>query len=107
MTYTLCARMRSNRGALYAADWLLAIGAFAIGLYHWVFEPDIYLRAGMHNTNDLVVGIIGIVLEVEAARRGMGWALPCIGGAFLASEIGRPLCRHRGCQYVCNSVVAD
>src|SRR3546814_15190392 len=37
----------------------------------------------MPNTTDLVVGIIGIVLVFEAARRVMGWALPIICGAFL------------------------
>jgi TRAP transporter 4TM/12TM fusion protein len=100
MTFAMCSRLRANRGVLFWGDWALAIGAFAIGLYHWVFETEIYLRAGMPNSTDIAVGVIAIAILFEAARRIMGWALPIICGIFLAyalfgNYLPSPL-NHRG-----------
>ncbi|HYE01338.1 MAG TPA: TRAP transporter large permease subunit, partial [Alphaproteobacteria bacterium] len=81
LTYALCARMR--RGAAGWADWALAGLAFAIGLYHWVFEEGIILRAGDPSTADLVVGAAAIALVFEAGRRLTGPALPIVCGLFL------------------------
>lgn len=50
-------------------DWMLAIMALALGLYHWVFEADLIQRAGQPNTADIVVGSVVILLVFEAARR--------------------------------------
>jgi TRAP transporter 4TM/12TM fusion protein len=66
------------------ADWLLAIGAFALGTYHWVYEAELIQRSGDPNSADLVVGTLLVVLVFEAARRMLGWALPIVCGLFLA-----------------------
>ena len=64
--------------------WLLGSVAFAVGLYHWVFEADLIQRAGEMTSADMVVGTITIVLVFEGARRIMGFALPLICLLFLA-----------------------
>jgi len=65
-------------------DALIAAGAFALSLYHLVFEADLIQRAGDPSLADLVVGAVFIVLLFEAARRVLGIALPIICGVFLA-----------------------
>jgi len=67
--------------------WALGIIAFAIGLYHWVFEAELIVRAGELTDWDMVVGIASIVLVFEATRRTMGFALPLICAIFLAYAI--------------------
>ena len=65
-------------------DILLAVGGFALGFYHMVFEADLIERAGDPNTPDLIIATLASVLVFEAARRVMGWALPLVCGTFLA-----------------------
>ena len=65
-------------------DALIAAVAFAIGLYHLVFEADLIQRAGDPSITDLVVGAIFVVMLFEAARRTLGVALPIVCAAFLA-----------------------
>jgi TRAP transporter 4TM/12TM fusion protein len=64
-------------------DWLLAIGAFVLGTYHWVYEADLIQRAGEPTMPDMLVGVALIVLTFEAARRILGLALPIVCGLFL------------------------
>jgi len=65
-------------------DWLLGLSAFALGLYQWIFETDLIIRAGEPNMPDLVAGTLIVIVVFEAARRVMGPALPIICGLFLA-----------------------
>ncbi|MBI3391875.1 MAG: TRAP transporter permease [Nitrospirae bacterium] len=65
-------------------DWGLAASAFALALYHWVFEAEIIQRSGDPSAADLAVGAIVVVMVFEATRRVMGAALPIICAAFLA-----------------------
>ncbi|WP_288127682.1 TRAP transporter permease [Thiomonas sp.] len=64
-------------------DWALGGAAFALGLYHWVFEAELIQRSGDPTTLDLVVGTATIVLLFEAARRSLGLALPLVCAIFL------------------------
>jgi TRAP transporter 4TM/12TM fusion protein len=64
--------------------WIFGAVAFAIGLYHWVFEADLIQRAGDLTDWDMAIGIVTIALVFEATRRVMGFALPLICGLFLA-----------------------
>jgi TRAP transporter 4TM/12TM fusion protein len=66
-----------------AGDWLLAIGAFALGTYHWVFEAELIQRSGDPSNADLVVGTLLVALVFEAARRILGLALPIVCSIFL------------------------
>jgi TRAP transporter 4TM/12TM fusion protein len=65
-------------------DWGLALGAFALGFYHWAFEAELIQRAGQPIAIDLIVGTIVVGLVFEAARRVVGVALPVVAGVFLA-----------------------
>ena len=40
-------------------------------------------RAGFETPTDILVGVIGLVLVIEAARLSLGWALPILCGLFL------------------------
>ncbi|MDP2824315.1 MAG: TRAP transporter permease [Sulfuritalea sp.] len=65
-------------------DWFLAIGAFTLSLYHWVFEAELVQRSGDPSNTDLVVGAVFVILVFEATRRLMGLALPILCAVFLA-----------------------
>lgn len=65
-------------------DGILALTAFVLGFYHWVFEAELIQRAGEPTTADLALGIIIVAMVFEAVRRVMGLALPIICGLFLA-----------------------
>jgi TRAP transporter 4TM/12TM fusion protein len=64
-------------------DATLALLAFTLATYHWIFEVDLIERSGDPNTMDLVVGTVLVVLVFEATRRIMGLALPIVCGIFL------------------------
>ena len=90
---------RERRGVPWY-DWLLGLTGFAVGLYHYVFETELILRAGDPSTADLVVGAIAVALVFEAARRIMGLVLPILCGIFIPYALfGRHLpfgLAHRG-----------
>ena len=75
---------RANRRSIAIHDALLALLAFALALYHLVFESALIQRSGDPSVADLVVGTLFIILVFEGSRRVMGLALPTICGAFLA-----------------------
>jgi len=82
LIYPIAARADRKRIALH--DAVLAIAAFALALYHLVFESALIQRSGDPSTMDLAVGAIFIVLLFDAARRVLGIALPLICAIFLA-----------------------
>ena len=75
---------RSTQQTIPWYDWGLALGAFALGFYHWAFEADLIQRTGLPTATDLIVGTMVVVLLFEAARRVVGIALPIVAGVFLA-----------------------
>ncbi|MDV7396019.1 hypothetical protein RZS08_31800, partial [Arthrospira platensis SPKY1] len=55
-----------GRNAFWKAlGWLLGLAGFASGLYQWVFEADLTLRAGELTQADWVLGIIVLTLVFE------------------------------------------
>lgn len=50
----------------------------------WVSGQSLGNRAGSETGFDTLIGIIGLVLVLEAARRSLGWALPILASVFLA-----------------------
>ncbi|MFM1854947.1 MAG: hypothetical protein RLZ83_256 [Pseudomonadota bacterium] len=91
LIFTLYPPFGDREGALRftgrSIGWGLGILGFATGLYQWVFEADLTLRAGELVPIDWVIGLAAIVLVFEAARRVMGLGLPLICAAFLAYAI--------------------
>ncbi|HVO90497.1 MAG TPA: TRAP transporter permease [Casimicrobiaceae bacterium] len=74
----------ANRRRIAWYDGLLAASAFALALYHLVFESELIQRSGDPNSADLIVGTVFVILVFEAARRVLGLALPIICAVFLA-----------------------
>ena len=80
----LLAQHKAGSPAGRAFFWLLALGGFAIGLYHWFLYEDLVARAGEVTTGDLFVGISALVILFVICWRFMGPALPIVSGLFLA-----------------------
>ena len=84
LTFILYPAFKSGKISSVAwYDWLLAIVAFALSTYHWIFEADLIMRSGDPSTADLAVGTAAVVLLFEAARRILGLALPLVCATFL------------------------
>ncbi len=86
-----------------SADWvwaLLAVGACSYVLVQsepllqrwWLDGVSLGDRAGAEQGLDIVVGIVGLVVVLEAARRTVGWTLPILALIFLVyARIGPAL----------------
>ena len=82
-------------------DFPLAIAAGAISLYFLAFFDDVFIRrVGAPIAQDYMMGVLAIVLVMEATRRTMGPLLPVIGMAcLLYALLGRHMpgiLAHRG-----------
>src|SRR5256886_3792327 len=79
LTFLLYPPLARYRSRVTAFDLLLCAGAVAITAYiFWNFDQVIYRQANPNQT-DFVLGIVAIVLVLEAGRRTTGWHLPVIG----------------------------
>jgi TRAP transporter 4TM/12TM fusion protein len=71
-------------------DWVLA-GLMAAGCINILLNWDaIAMREGMPIPSDIYIGIMMIVLVIEAGRRSMGWPLPIVAIIALAYAIFGP-----------------
>ncbi len=50
----------------------------------WLGDQPLGNRAGMEHALDEWVGLLGLVLVLEATRRTIGWTLPLLSSAFIA-----------------------
>ena len=73
----------SPRNRIPIQDWVLAGGGIIVTMYLSVFAVELGDRPGLPTTTDLVIGGIGMVLVLEAARRALGPPLMVIAGIFL------------------------
>ena len=72
-------------------DWIFAALAAGFSLYLLLFFDEIFLqRPGQHTPADLMVGVIAIVMVIEAARRTMGIFLPLLAIATVLYGIFGP-----------------
>ncbi|MDO4683281.1 MAG: TRAP transporter permease [Lautropia sp.] len=76
--------IRGGQGRTSVFTKLIGFAALLMSGYHWIYEADLVERAGELTQEDMVVGIITLVLVFEAARRVMGIALPLICLGFLS-----------------------
>ena len=73
----------SSRKVVPAVDWLLAlVGAFCAA-YLFLFYNELATRPGTPTTFDLVVGLTGVAIMLEATRRAMGFGMLITTGLFL------------------------
>ncbi|MDE3112295.1 MAG: TRAP transporter fused permease subunit [Chloroflexota bacterium] len=60
-------------------DLLLCVGAVAITAYVFVDFDNVIYRVNTPTPADFVMGVVAIVLVIEASRRTIGWHLPALG----------------------------
>ncbi len=64
-------------------EWALALVGAATAVYLYVFYRQISDRVGAPITQDLIVGMAGLMLLLEATRRSLGPALMIVATVFL------------------------
>jgi len=101
------ARRSSPKSHVVFDTLLLAIG-FAVLMYHVVFFTEVSDRWGELTKTEFWLGILCIVILLEATRRVIGWPIVMLALAFLAYAFVGPylpgLLNHRG--YSLERVVA-
>ncbi len=94
------AKGRSNRDYIPVIDIILGIVAAGAALYIWWDYEGIIMRQGLPTDLDVYMGVIMLVLLLEAARRSLGPALSILAMIFLAYCFLGPympdILRHRG-----------
>ncbi|MCA9165315.1 MAG: TRAP transporter large permease subunit, partial [Planctomycetales bacterium] len=50
----------------------------------WALGQSLGNRAGIETTTDFVIGVIGLLLVLEATRRSIGWIVPILAVLFMA-----------------------
>ncbi len=80
----------SPRSRIPIQDWILAIVGAACASYLFVFYRELSTRPGQPITQDLVVGVIGMVLLLEATRRALGLPMVIVALVFLVYTFGGP-----------------
>ena len=69
-----------THSAIPLRDWVFALLAASFSLYLLVFFDELFVqRPGAHEPLDLMMGVIAIVMVLEATRRTMGLFLPLLG----------------------------
>ena len=82
------ASKRSPRDYVPVLDWILAFaGAFAGG-YLYLFYNELAARPNAPTPFDVVVGVSGILLLLEATRRAVGLPMTILAMVFLAYVLG-------------------
>ena len=88
---------KSLRGVGWARALDLGLAALTVVCFGYVFTQNEPLldslwiggqtlgnRAGSESSLDTLIGVLGLILVLEASRRTLGWALPILAGVFLA-----------------------
>ena len=97
LAFPVHARLASNRW-LRGLDLVLGLAAAAACAYvvvqtepafeHlWSGGRSLGNRAGIETGADIVLGLIGLVLVLEAARRSIGWIVPALALVFVAHTL--------------------
>ncbi len=77
-------RTKTAVNRLRVRDYLFAVFAACIGMYLTVNYVRLMETAGDYTRTDMIVGIFGTLLTLEAARRVVGTPIVVIAGSFLA-----------------------
>ncbi|WP_110649127.1 TRAP transporter permease [Salinicola peritrichatus] len=94
---------RSPRDRMPIQDWLMAIVAAFCASYLYFFYAQLASRPGAPILQDVIVGVIGLVLLLEACRRSLGPPLTIIALVFLIYSLAGPympgILAHRGVSF--------
>lgn len=74
---------RSPKQHIPVIDWIFAVVGAVLCLYPIIFYNELVSRFGAPNLQDIIVGIIGILLLLEGTRRSLGLPLVIIAIVFL------------------------
>ncbi len=85
LTYLLYPTATKDRFYIFGRllDTLFIIGSVTIGLYIIDQYHVLTFRDGNPNLPDMLLGILAIILVLEATRRVIGWTLPLVAVAFV------------------------
>ena len=85
LTYLLYPTATKDRFYIFGRllDTLFIIGSVSIGLYIIDQYHVLTFRDGNPNLPDMLLGILAIILVLEATRRVIGWTLPLVAVAFV------------------------
>jgi len=102
------ATKKMSRQKMHWLDLVLAItGIVVTGYIIWNYK-GLMTRAGAYTTLDMVIGVIGILLVLEACRRVVGIPILCIACLFIAyAYLGKYMpgfLNHRG--YSVNRIIS-
>ncbi|MGR2741058.1 TRAP transporter permease [Billgrantia sp. Q4P2] len=91
---------RSPRDRIPIQDWVLAlVGAFCAA-YLFLFYAELAERPGSPILQDVIVGVVGIVVLLEATRRALGPPLAIVASLFIIYSLFGPympgILAHRG-----------
>ncbi|MFB9865875.1 TRAP transporter permease [Vreelandella sulfidaeris] len=81
---------RSPRDRVPIQDWVLASAAAFCGAYMFIFYEQLSQRPGAPILQDVIIGIAGILLLLEATRRALGPPLMIVASVFLAYSLAGP-----------------
>ncbi|HHW03192.1 MAG TPA: TRAP transporter permease [Thermoanaerobacterales bacterium] len=77
------ARSSWPRDRIHPVDLIFAVLGAAVPLYIVVFYQQLVLRAGTVTTLDYIIGLIGILLVLDAVRRVVGWPMVTVATLFI------------------------
>lgn len=81
---------RSPRDRIPIQDWVLAAAAAFCGAYMFMFYEQLSQRPGAPILQDVIIGIAGILLLLEATRRALGPPLMIVASVFLLYSLAGP-----------------
>jgi len=84
------ALQRSPRDRIPIQDWVLAAVAAFCGAYMFMFYEQLAQRPGAPILQDVIIGVIGILLLLEATRRALGPPLMIVATVFLVYSLAGP-----------------
>ncbi|APX94083.1 C4-dicarboxylate ABC transporter [Halomonas sp. 1513] len=91
---------RSPRDRIPIQDWVFAAVAAFCGAYMFMFYAELSQRPGRPQPQDVIVGVVGIIMLLEAARRALGPPLMIVASVFILYSLLGPympgLLAHRG-----------
>ncbi|CAM4001519.1 TRAP transporter permease [Vreelandella rituensis] len=81
---------RSPRDRIPIQDWVLATAAAFCGAYMFMFYEQLSQRPGAPILQDVIIGVAGILLLLEATRRALGPPLMIVASVFLLYSLAGP-----------------
>jgi TRAP transporter 4TM/12TM fusion protein len=76
-------KKKTGKWQVSPLDIVLAMLSIAVGAYWPLFMEDIAMRVGILTTTDFVIGLIAILLVLEATRRAVGLPITIIAVIFM------------------------